>query len=273
VINNIIQKKGKWKDLIINKKWKIIVLLLWAVSQYMEAKGGRADFNAYFGTFSECLVQTIRMFFEQLKSMNKGYCISALLIIISGIVLAIKTGDKQHIRFVLFGAFNAFLVTTYEILLCAKVEPAYIKRFDVLYCMFFWLMLIEIMSIYTITKKFSAVRSLFLLFIIVIVFNCETNGKTYRESTVRQDLEPEVWYQINDDIIAQLQEADRNGVYEMTVFVPQFDGYSNWPYGTYAGYRFSEFAYAYGLTSNKISVVEMIATPDKNYLLNGALSQ
>ena len=272
IIKVIKTKSKSWKEFFASRYWKLIILSAWAVSQVMEATGGRADYNYDFGNYQDCLIETTKLLFGLVKTVNKACFISFVIIAVSGLIVLFRNGEKRLTGFIAFGALNAILIITYEIMLCAKVQPNYIQRFDVIYGGFFWLMIIEIFSLYVISKKYKPLKSLYLLALIIILFNCETVGKTYKESMVRQDLEPEAAYQICDDIIEQLQEIDRNNSTEVTVFVPEFDGPSNRPYGTYAGQRFAEFAYAYGLTSNRLKVIETVATTEKNYLLNGGLS-
>ena len=108
-----------------------------------------------------------------------------------------------------------------------------------------------------------------LLVFFIITVDCNTSGKTFLDSNVKQ-LEPELCKRIDEDLLNQLLEAEAAGLKETPLYVPLFEASSkdNWPIATYAYNRIPMQPYKYGALKEKITVTEIIPTYDKNIELH-----
>ena len=67
-------------------------------------------------------------------------------------------------------------------------------------------------------------------------------------------IDPKICYQIDNDIIQQVQEADREGKSEMVLRVPKGDNKDNWPHPMYMGGNLARTLYKHGLISKPIKI-------------------
>lgn len=262
------RKEIKFKTYIISQISRFVILLLWLIQQIFELSGGRAGMDQEAASFTQKLVLTLKHLWALIKTVNIPFIISFAIIVIGGIVLMLVKKKRDSFRIV--GSLFAIMVIIgiYDIITCAAVDPSYIRRADVIYGLFIFAMLIEVVALYEIMTYVKMVEIFVPLLIILAIFNCDTKGKTYLDSTIYQ-LKPSVVNEINMDILNQLIEADEKGLSEIELLIPKFKTSDNWPYTTYAGNRFASFAYEYGYTKKQITVKKVIPSQEKReqYLL------
>lgn len=65
---------------------------------------------------------------------------------------------------------------------------------------------------------------------------------------------PSTCYEIDYNLIEQIQMADREGKAEMVLRVPKGDNRDNWPHPMYMGGKISRTLYKHGLISRNIKI-------------------
>lgn len=103
-------------------------------------------------------------------------------------------------------------------------------------------------------NRFLIFRIAIPLILFVITVNCNTEGKTFQESTVNS-IDSDICMAVSEDIIAQMMEAERAGMTEIVLYVPEFSTTDNWPLATYANNRFSEHLWKYNILKHKIRII------------------
>ena len=106
------------------------------------------------------------------------------------------------------------------------------------------------------------IKTVLPLLLFMAAVNCNTSGKTFLEYNLF--FEPAVCRSISEDILGQLQKADRDGLSEITLYVPKFETGDNWPIAEYASSPLSSGPYVYHATGRRIQIVEIVPTQEKN---------
>lgn len=245
---------------------EFIILLAWGTAQVFEINGKRSEWaenlsggQKYLDFLRESFKEGIRV----LLSMKKGFMLVMLVIVAIGIISIIK--NKNHVaekECVLWGV-SAMMMTLYLVLSCAKVAPRYITRSDVFYGVFFFGMMVVLTCLEQIMNRFLIFRIAIPLILFVITVNCNTEGKTFQESTVNS-IDSDICMAVSEDIIAQMMEAERAGMTEIVLYVPEFSTTDNWPLATYANNRFSEHLWKYNILKHKIRIICVQPSMEKN---------
>lgn len=93
------------------------------------------------------------------------------------------------------------------------------------------------------------------------IFN--TSGKTFLESNPRQ-LDSGIVYSINNNILQQMLNAQKQGLDSVELYVPIFNSDTNWPYSIYASQIISGNLYKLGILNYNLQVTAIIPTEEKN---------
>jgi hypothetical protein len=103
------------------------------------------------------------------------------------------------------------------------------------------------------------------LCLIVLALECNTAHITYRNS-MYFDLPANVCYQVDNDILQQLQSAAEAGESETVLYVPKFNTDKNWPISTgkSSRKRIPAHLLKMGILQNRVEVTKIIPTEDKN---------
>ena len=249
----------------------IFVICLWLVSQLFELNGGRAT-SILSNSFSTELRRTILVLLDTVKSINRMYAIVYIGVVIIGfIIMSLKNieRNKKMKDILMHILLSAALMLVYLVLSCAKAGAWYISRTDVLYGVFFFCMIIEMIFLKELIDSISFVKVIIPLMLLLIFVECDTSGKTYLESNSIQ-IPPEVILNINNDIVEQVLKAEKEGKLETIVYVPVFDavGGDNWPYAVYATEFIGDHLYKMGITKSKIKIEQIVPLNDKNLEFN-----
>lgn len=151
-------------------------------------------------------------------------------------------------------------VFIYLVLVCSKAGPSYISRTDVEIGILFWYILIFGLSLaYLLMEhpKWVLVAPLVTLFILVEIVN---GRSAFMESNFGR-VSPSICYEVDMDILNQIQLADQSESTELELHVPKGDNRDNWPHPNYMGKNICNTLYRDGIISRtfKIKIV-----PDVN---------
>lgn len=141
----------------------------------------------------------------------------------------------------------------YLLLVCAKASPGYIGRSDVFISFIIWTVLLMALSLAYVFKQYG--KSVFVGPLLVLFFAVEVGlgGQGFAESTMGS-VPPSICYEIDYNLIEQIQAADREGKTEMVLRVPKGDNRDNWPHPMYMGGKISRTLYKHGLISRNIKI-------------------
>lgn len=247
--------------------FNVSVIVLWLVSLWFEGQGGRGQY-ANNQALGQSMKQTITAFTQCLRS---NYINRLLLFFISAttvlfIVVSIKNRHEEQTRkggkALSVIVLSAVCVLLFELLLCAKVSPYYITRSDTLFGVYFALLAISIILLAICIKQYP--KLILLLPLLLLVFYSETNTftRTFYEGNALT-LSADLCTQLDDDIIEQIKEADRNGKSYVTVYVIKCNSQDNWPFSLYMGDRIASSLFKHGVTG-KLMNITIEADPKLN---------
>ena len=240
-----------------------VILCFWAVSLFFEYNGERAKI------FSDFRLNTsIANFVDWIYQINKLTLLVLLLFVFLGIFTIIKIRDGRW--FLLETLAELILCAVIEViflvLLSAKTGGRYIARIDVIFGVFFYLLLIVIiLAAFSINHFPRFLIFLPLIFFIVLSNTCVGN-RIYREINLL-NLDPRSAIAVSNDLIAQVVAADKANMNEVTVYVPKYNSADNWPHALYMGPNFGATLYRHGVTSKRMNVT-VIPSEEKNIEFN-----
>lgn len=250
---------GLFKQNIIN----IYIIVLWIVSAIFELSGGRAnDFNDK--SYISNIKQTISILGG--ITFNKFFVAFTITIFLIAFLIIIKKRDRIFLEKITQMALMGILSFVYLILLSAKTSPGYIFRRDVLFGVFFFLFMIMFICLSYIIKEIEPIAVLLPMIVCLCFYEINVNDRTFLELNAG-GFDSETCYKINEFIIEQFLEADKNGKTEMILYLPNnpYDE-NNWPWGK--GYdRFGNTLYIHGIISKKMDVT-MVPDVKVNEILN-----
>lgn len=247
-------KKGLWGNGIF-----LGIMGAWFVSLAFEVQGGRAHMSKVaFET--ERIKIAWEAFVKGLSQLNIIFVLFFVVVVLLAFALLAMSRlrtpeDKVFCKKFLAYTICAGVILLYLILLCAVGNMAsYMRRGDVLLALFFYVFLILVVCGIYILKKLPAFEMLFPLMICIVLFYCNTNGKTFRDARYRSDLfGNETAYQISANIYDRVVTACQNGEDEIAIYVPELGG-DNWPLANYMGTRVADTLYEHGQIERRITV-------------------
>lgn len=242
------------------------VLLLWAVQQIFELSGGRAS-SISGGPFWQAVLNCLYSCLVLVRSFNKGFLISAILILLAGLILALIHKEKGTLYKLALLATSLVVGGIYLVLSCAKVGVGYLSRPDVHYGCFFFGMLMLLICADVVFRRLPPFKTVVPLLLVIVLCNCNTYFRTYQDS-ITGGYSPAACMRFCNDVMQQFLDAEEMGSDRLSLVVPLFDSPGNWPISANAGYRFSNYFYKLGITEKKIEVTQLDPRNEKNIELN-----
>lgn len=248
---------------IINSISEIVIIIGWLICILIESQGARAQWAAGTTLTNLPIAQTILLFIESIKSMNRTWLLVTIFINVCALIICIfnLNKNKADIKDSIFlrdyiKIIISFGITVlYLILLCAKVTPSYIKNNTVMISWVLWVMILTFLSIGYILSKYTILNSLLPFLVYLLVFNTVIDGKTFAENNVVWNYNVEVVKQLDEYFIEQIKEADKRNMEYAEILIPVSDS-AYWPLDvTYSGNRISTTLFRHGLISRQIEVM------------------
>lgn len=238
-----------------------ILLALWGLAQVFEYHGGRA--NSLKGNpLPARLMETLTMLEDVLKTVSLPFLITSAVLIVLGVCTILRKKNVASVRFHIISLASGAVIAAYLLLSCAIAGPGYISRADVIYGVFFFIMLVLMTALKDILRYLPWSKIMLPLVLIILLAECNTADKTFLEATISQT-PPEVCYQVDNDILQQLRDGEAAGKAKIKLQIPLYSG-DNWPLATYGKDFFPKLLYKSGVLSTRIRVKEMVPTEKKN---------
>lgn len=265
-----LRKKKRFRIWFTENSMVLLLLALWLLSQVFELNGYRAREVTENRTLE--IRETILLIPSILRSMNRRYLITTGVLLLGGLAALLRSKDRSVLHMVGIWTLAGFFCVLYLILSCAKVAPSYIRRPDVFYGLFFFLTVIVLMAGSALVKRVSFLKLVMPLVLVIILSDCNSPGRTWGYSTVH-GISPRIVNNINNDIVDQLKEAERNCMDSVRIFIPKMEGIDNGLYNVRGNEIVGETMWKLGVLEKNIIVEELVPSEDKNYLLEtGPLS-
>ena len=262
VILEIIKKKFLLSKFFKRKWLELYLLGLWIVSVIFDLSGGRAGQIKGADSPLSAALERVK---QVVSEINVYFVVGFVILLIVGIVIAVKKRHKELLYDNSIYALAAFIICILLFIISSRAGSFYLTRPDVLYGVFFFVMLIILTFIGIMIKKLYPgliLASLILVFLTVI---CNKPGKTFVESTIN-NIDPFICKKIDEDILMQVIKAEKEKESEMILFVPLYGTPTtgNWPLSLDAGENITNHLYNMKLTDTKMHIKEIIPTMEKN---------
>lgn len=228
------------------------ILLVWLISLFFEAHGGRAH-DIGHNIFSLPIVETGKHLLVILSKLSKDFILLALLLSVGGLLVSYKKKADGYLAFFKIYVLTSIISLPYLLLICAKAAPSYMERSDVFISFIIWTLLFSCLSLAYLIKQMPKIS--ILLPIAVLYFVIEAiGGNGFQENVISNGLSEKECISVDREIIQQLQDADRNGENEVILRVPKGDNRDNWPHPLYMGKALSRTMYKHGLISRQLKI-------------------
>ncbi len=239
----------------------LFIIFSWLVTNFLEMRGGRAGLSQ--GNFIGNFLAVSSLTVESLLNLN-------VFLLAFGIVIFVLWKKKRNdarkgtvTKFLLY----AGLTLVYLMLLSAVVNSGYIYRQEVMICFWFYtfLALIAIFNELLIVDR-KYMRTLFILAGTIILLAIYP-GKIFVNYNF-SNLSYSQCEALMNDYVEQFKTAEKDGLSEITLYVPVYKDESNWPFPDFFGDRISNSLYEHGIVDHRIQVKEIAPTKDMNKKYN-----
>lgn len=211
------------------------IIVLWLIVNLMELKGPRAAYLAQVSVdvgLLSLLMQSVSAFFAV------RYNVFFILFVFIAFVVMLYSVYREHRlpKFSLHLLFTAFVTLIYVIIVSAKAKPSYSGRADILFAVFFPILVLIVLSWVKFKSLFD--KSIMILPLLMLIMFSQINRSqpTFRDlrinSYVEGDYTIKTLRRVDNSIINQLVKADKgNTTDSVFIKVPLVanDG-KNWPY-------------------------------------------
>ena len=260
----LLERKKKWIDWLTENRILLILVAIWVVSQIFEMNGGRADMVGK--ELSKEIGLTMITMLRTARNMNRNFSAFILALLLTGVIVHIRERKKAELKTTAFWGTCFLISCVYLILSCSKVGHVFAERPDVFYGLFFFGLMTAVVNAAYLSGRFPKTKVFIPLLLLIILNDCSSGGRTFRESNML-NLSPRIINNINNDIVKQLMEAENAGVSHITIEVPVFDDENNWPYAIYAADALGESMWKFHVIEQNIRVDSITPSTEKNYLL------
>lgn len=256
------------------KKWLsknsmfLIIIVFWIISQIYELNGGRA---ADIGKkVTDELPATLKNLYITAKNVNHKYFAVMSILLFGGLFVIFRRKDKSAYGLVGIWGVSVLLSLLYIIISCSKAGSSFSKRPDVFYGLFFFGFMLVTVCGEKLIEEIPLSKAVIPLMLIIIINDCFSGGRTFRESNVL-NISPKIINNINNDIVHQLKEAEKEGLDMVKIEIPKFNTKDNWPYATYAAVPIGESMWKLGVIEKNVTVEELVPNTEKNVLITGGV--
>lgn len=240
--------KGFFKD----NRLYVAILILWIIALLFEANGGRAH-SIGKGILSLPVPQTLKLYTTTVAQISKSVAIFAVVMVGVALYIRRRISDIFYYKIGILYIGISVISFAYLILVCAKAEPGYIARSDVFISLIIWTVLFICFTVAYILRNCPNVTYVLPIFLLYFTMQASVGVGSYLENTMGH-VNPKICYQIDNEIIQQVKDADQAGQSEMTLLVPKGDNKDNWPHPMYMGGNLSRTLHKHGIISKPMKI-------------------
>lgn len=246
-----------------NAGWSFVIVI-WLISLLFEANGGRATQIGH-SILDLPILQTLTALGNLLKQVSKAFVVILIVGVFAALVIYVKTKSKtisdDIYKIITLKSLLCLLISlVYVILISAKASPGYIGNTHVAFSFLFYLFLILFIAVAYIFKKYPRAVIVLPLICFIVTIQTLNTDKHFRESNMR-NIASYKCVLVDNYLIEQIVEADKNGKKEMVLIVPKGNNRNNWPHPNYMGGNISRTLYAHGIISQDMKIT---IQPDEN---------
>ena len=232
-----LKRKERLSSVLRGELPRILLVLLWLAALANEGLGGRAAVT--FGTHPDLmkrLADTFRELRVLLGQMNLLFLalMGTVFLYLLVMLLSRRTEEKREDLLRPVGLLLAgfLLCAVFVLLLCAVVEPAYVKEPETDMGVFFFVLLGMCWSMGFALRRRKRL-ALLLPLLVTLIWSCvNTNSLTFAEPNYMR-ISGKTVIQINYDLIGQVLDAQAEGKKAVTVkTLSSGEPYENWPHST-----------------------------------------
>ncbi len=249
----------------------VTMIVVWLVSLYCEAHGGRASMVEDVinkSSIIEGIKNTAILYYDVLFHNNNGKFFVCFMLLTLPFIWR-KRKSEEHAallwRWIKKVSFCIPMWLVYTILIASKAGAWYGTRKDVLIGLFCYLFIILMAMASFWIKKFTYTK-LVLPLIAFALFSSTYNGNSNFKPNLPV-INEFVELEVSRYLVNTIVEADKSGVDELKLPVPKGNDFDNWPIPLYAGERMVRTLYLHGIISRRFKV-EYIADPELNQKFN-----
>ena len=263
------KKKDSLKELLKRNTFRIILLIFWLVVQIFEVNGGRADDIKTKTSKLQLFGAQAKQYLALGETLSTSFSIFYIIICFIFIIALIigckqKTSNyKEDVKTVLFCILTSFIILIYLIMVSSLHYIGSIQRPDILFGHIFFLFIMLMAMLLSLMREKPVIRIALPLIVIVVFFEINTQGITFKETNIR-NINHQKCIAIDNDIIDQIVSAGEKNKEDITVYVPSFKAESNWPISVQTGELVSNALYKHGITDHKVKIKETKPTRKKN---------
>ena len=232
----------------------IATLILWGISAVFEYFGGRAsDSNSSILTsIKEC----IKELFHFIKNnINYKILFVIIFIFIAFIIKYFIDRKKKDNNYKPYMCYLgcAFVTTIYLILLSSKVYVSYVQRIDCMFGAYEYILILLSFCMAYLIKKYPNVVVVIPFIIAYSIVELNNYNSTFIEANIVND-NPNVYQEINNDIVKQIKDGIKEVKDDIELFVPKYASPDNFPYAIYAGHYFSNTLYNHNIIDKHVNI-------------------
>lgn len=262
------KKQSGWLiKFITHNRFFLAAVLVWLVVQLFESNGVRATAYGYMELpFGESLLLTLQYIYYRLH-INGWFILFTFAVIVMGKGYHFFKENRQlfHIgRFqgiILLAMILSFLYLT---LLSSRVFPFYMIKSDVMLSYLFFFFLLVALCLGYLTIKLPFVKVLFPFVISFFFFTLNLTENTFKDVQFFHGTDIQTCKKIDNEMINQVKTAELLGKDTVTIFVHNYNEFTNWPMKMDDGQYVGITLYKHGIIKRKIVTVfeRMPGEPD-----------
>ena len=244
LIQYVINKKKNKKLFLING----IIILLWVVCAFYEYNGGRATQigdDSWLVHILDCVI-TIWNVFKSIKPIVRNMMLTTIVI-----AVVLKSDRKKLLKLGICQVLTVF----YYVLLEAKAG-SHMSEGSTRLSLVFYVVMMFVISLKIIYQNSPLNKLLMVVcpFLICLLLSNFFLTIFNIRSMNFNNLDPQIAYNISNDMIEQYEIAAENGENMVEIHIPDFYSDDNWPIAIYGADRFSKAMFYYGDGGNYIEV-------------------
>lgn len=244
-------------------KTKTGIVCIWLVSILLERTGGRAQWLP--DEDEKGLKIALSYFMQSLAGLNKIWLIGTAAVIIMALVICTVSIKRQndsefknlnsiYLHQMAVCGLCLALSIVYIILLSAMVKPVYLTESKVEFSWVIWCFFMLASSMAYLLKRMPKLVMALPLLLCLVVSVTVADGNVYADYNLATECSAQTVKALDESVIHQAQEAERNGLKSVEIRVPVFET-EDWPLAlSYGGERIARTLYRHGLTRTQLEI-------------------